>query len=150
MLSLAMAQRLKDAGLNWKPALHDFFAIPGAGMDNRRFVLTDMMAYQELMRGWPVVTFHGAVEWALDYVLVAEVLWLPSETQLREMLQEWLLAEEQPAVTLQSMPGGYVCHIQCDGNISHFEGITASDAYAAAIVYLLTDRKNAHHLGHRA
>lgn len=137
MLSLAMAQRLKEAGLTWKPALHDFFAVPGADLDNRAFVLTDMVAFQELLQGRPVVTFHGTVEWALDYILTTDVVWLPTETQLRELLQERLLAEEQPAVTLKSMPGGYACEIRYHGRFLTFDGVTGNEAYALALLHLL-------------
>ena len=36
------------------------------------------------------ITFHGSIEWAVDYVVLTEAVWLPSETQLRDLLLVWL------------------------------------------------------------
>ena len=68
MISLALAVELKQAGLVWRTSTHDFFAIPDHDMDERVFVLADMVAFTELVQGWPAVAFHGAAEWALDLV----------------------------------------------------------------------------------
>jgi hypothetical protein len=87
MLSLALAKQLKKAGLSWTPRNLDIFVVPDRGLDDTPFVLTDVMAYIELFRGSPMVTFHGTAEWALDYVLQSEAVWLPSEAQLHELLR---------------------------------------------------------------
>ena len=50
MISLKLAQQLKKAGLVWKASNHDFFAIPDRGMDERRFVIADMMANLDLLQ----------------------------------------------------------------------------------------------------
>ena len=88
MISLPLARELKQAGLVWSATINDFFAIPDRGMDDRIFVITDLMANLDIFRGWPVVTFHGSAEWALDYILTTEVVWLPTESQLRGVLLE--------------------------------------------------------------
>ena len=106
MISLSTASQLKRAGLTWIPALHDFFAIPDRGLDDRVFVISDMMAYVEIRNNLPVVTFHGVVEWALDYLLTTEVIWLPREEQLRMALSRHLANEEQPALSLSSAMSG--------------------------------------------
>lgn len=85
---LPQAIALKQAGLIWNPALHDFFTIADIGLDDRVFVLTDMMAQNEVLKGTNAITFNGAVEWALDFVLVSEAVWVPTEAQLRAQLQE--------------------------------------------------------------
>ena len=77
MLSLSTARKLKDAGLHWQPALHDFFALPERGMDDRVFVLSDMSVDIALLKGHSIVTFNGTSEWALDYELMSEAIWLP-------------------------------------------------------------------------
>ena len=86
MISMQLAQELKEAGLVWRMNIHDFFAIPDRNMDGSLFVLSDMMAYMDLIKGWPVVSFHGTSEWALDYILSNEVVWMPTESQLRQEL----------------------------------------------------------------
>ena len=77
MISLKAARKLKEAGLKWEPALHDFFAIPDRGMDERIFVISDMMITLELLSGMEVVSFQGASEWAFDYLLSSVVIWMP-------------------------------------------------------------------------
>ncbi|MCB0028074.1 MAG: hypothetical protein KDE28_09225, partial [Anaerolineales bacterium] len=84
MIALELATQLKEAGLEWQPALHDFFSVPFPDLEHRVFVLSDMTINQEVLRGWPALTFSGAMEWALDYVLTMEVVWLPTEAQLRQ------------------------------------------------------------------
>ncbi|MCI0394138.1 MAG: pilus assembly protein CpaE [Chloroflexi bacterium] len=137
MISLPLAVQLKAAGLAWKLALHDFFAIPEPGLDERVFVLSDMTIDVEAYFGRQAITFNGAVEWALDYILTADVVWMPTEEQLRELLQERLLGETQPAVQLLSALDGYHCLIQFEGRPRAFEAVVASDAYALALLHVL-------------
>jgi hypothetical protein len=137
MLSLSTAIKLKDANLAWIPALHDFFAIPDRGLDDRVFVISDMMAYVEIRNNLPMVTFHGVVEWALDYVQTQEVVWIPRESQLRTRLMQLLRSEKQPAVKLQSLQAGYSCIIQFLGQEYIFNSPEASEAYAAALLFVL-------------
>ena len=73
----------------------------------------------------------------LHDIMKAEVVWVPTESQLREMLQERLLAEEQPAVQLISAISGYHCQITYDGDLHEFEAATASDAYGQALLFLI-------------
>ena len=95
MISLSLARKLKQAGLLWQASVNDFFAIPDRGMDDRVFVIADLLANLDIFRGWPVVTFHGTAEWALDYILTAEVIWLPTESQLRQALLDMINNESQ-------------------------------------------------------
>ena len=74
MLSIATARALREAGLTWKPAELDFFAIPDRGLDERTFVINDLPASTADLLGEAIITFDGAVEWALDYVPSGEVL----------------------------------------------------------------------------
>lgn len=132
MLSLSLAQQLKKAGLDWQPQLHDMFAIPDRELDDRRFVLSDVMTYIEVFRGSPVVTFHGTAEWALDFILQTEAVWIPSETQLRECIQTY--ASE---LVLRQTKTGYECAIQVAGEPLAFDGENACDAYGSALLQLL-------------
>jgi hypothetical protein len=137
MVSFELAQQLKEAGLVWQAQTHDFFAIPERGMDEQVFVVTDVMAYLELLKGWPVVTFHGTAEWALDYILTAEVVWLPTEAQIRSHLENALLGEANLKLSLTLQHPGYRCEIIYDGQPHNFSGATASEAYGLALLHIL-------------
>jgi hypothetical protein len=138
MISLPLARQLKEAGLVWRAGIHDFFAIPDRDLDDRVFVITDVMAYLELFRGWPVVTFHGTVEWALDYILTSEVVWIPTEGQLRQELEDVLRRVGEPT-TLQLMldESDYHCQISYQGKQLTFTAATASEAYGQAVLHIL-------------
>lgn len=137
MISLTTARKLKEAGLAWTPALNDFFVIPDRGLDDRVFVVNEMNINVERMQGQTVFTFQGVSEWALDYVVTSETIWLPTEEQLREALEPHLLGETQPALKLFSTQGIYRCEIQFGGRALTFEASGASEAYAAALLHVL-------------
>jgi hypothetical protein len=136
-----MAQQLKDAGLEWEPAVNDFFAVPDRGFDDKVFVISDVFANVEPLRGAPAVTFHGAVEWALDHVMVGEVVWLPTEGQLRDELERRLAARGPWEVHVTGSPDGYVCEMRAADRALRFEARRADAAYAAALLHLLNEAK---------
>jgi hypothetical protein len=137
MLSITLAQRLKAAGLSWTPAKNDFFIVPERGLDDSLFVISDMAILVQILRGQLSVTFHGTPEWALDHIIVTELVWLPTEAQLREQLENYLVAEAQPALKLLSSRDGYICEIQYKGQALTFEAFGASDAYGLALLHTL-------------
>lgn len=137
MISLALARELREAGLVWKAGIHDFFAIPDRDLDDRLFVVTDVMAYLEILRGWPVVTFHGTAEWALDYILTTEVVWMPTEGQLRQELEDILRGEAEQKLQLNFKGESYVCEIYYQDQALQFNRPTAEEAYAAALLHAL-------------
>ena len=137
MISLAAARNLQKAGLSWTPALHDFFGVPDRGMDDRVFVISDISVDIELLKGQSVVTFNGTAEWALDYEMVAELVWLPTEAQLRQALEHSLQAEPQPRLKLVCAPEGYLCEIPLRGQNLTFRASEAGEAYGAALLYVL-------------
>ena len=141
MLSLTLAKQLKAAGLNWTPAKNDFFAIPDRDLDDSIFVINDMTAMIEVISGQLAVTFHGAVEWALDHIVISDLVWLPAEAQLRELLEQRLVGETEPALTLVSTPDGYRCEIMFQGQILTFEAFGVSEAYGAALLHILENEK---------
>ena len=148
MIPLTLAVELKEAGLVWQTKTYDFFAIPDHSMDERVFVLADMVAFTELVQGWPAVAFHGAAEWALDYVFSNELVWLPTEEQLREALMDTIIKMSQVmppegGIGLTSTRGGYQCAIAIDNQHLLFKGQTAPEAYAAALLHVLRQRTQA-------
>ncbi len=139
MLPLALARELKTAGLIWKPAYNDFFAIPDSDLDDRVFVLSDMMAAQTLLRGWPAITFHGTSEWAMDYILLHEVVWMPSEEQLRQELVfalDQAEPETQLSLALQG-DGRYDLTITLHQQSLTFSAASAAEAYGQALLHVL-------------
>ncbi len=137
MISPALAIELKEAGLLWRTKNYDFFVIPNHDLDDRVFVLADMVAYTELVQGWPAVAFHGAAEWALDYIFSDEIVWLPTEEQLREELATQWPEQADFGLTLETTVGGYRCRIASGGTQQVFDGPTASEAYARALLHAL-------------
>ena len=139
MLSLSTARRLKAAGLAWTPGLHDFFAIPDRGLDDRVFVISDVSVDIELLRDQSIVTFNGTSEWALDYEVMSEVVWVPTEEQLRQQLEQRLANGASSALKLIHAPDGYWCQILSKGKALAFLGADASEAYAEALLHILEE-----------
>lgn len=137
MISLKLAEQLKQAGLTRRWRKNDFFAIPDRGLDDTIFVINDMTVLIEKVQGRTAVTFHGTAEWALDHVWITELVWLPTEAQLREELEKHLIGEAEPALALLSTADGYRCEIQLKGKFLAFEGFGVSDVYGQALLYVL-------------
>lgn len=127
-VSVGLARRLQAAGLHWRPGLFDFFHIPDRHLDDEIFVIADLSVdVQRLGDGIAAITFNGAVEWSLDYILQQDVVWLPTESQLREMLGDALVA-------LRLEKGGWVCVAVVDGPHRSYEAVSAADAYGLALL----------------
>lgn len=136
MISLEMARRLKDAGVAWEPAQGDRFALLDRELDDRVFVINDMATVIELLHGVPAVTFHGTPEWALDYVLLSEAVWLPDEGQLRQRLHDILTLHGEPVYDLLCADGEFFCRFEWRGEALVFRGPSACDAYGEALLQL--------------
>ena len=130
MISVELARVLRDSGLKWRPALYDVFFIPERGLDERVFVLADMTVDIQHLAGGAAITFNGAVEWSLDSILHGEVVWLPSEAQLRRLVGERLVA-------LTRDGGEYVCAVDVGDNIAEYRDEGASNAYGQAVLALI-------------
>jgi len=77
-----------------------------------------------------LIAFNGTVEWALDSILQREVIWLPSEGQLRELLGRQFLALERDGDLLR-------CVVDLGGNRIEYRDANAADAYGRAVLHLL-------------
>jgi hypothetical protein len=88
------------------------------------------------LQGAPAVTFHGTPEWALDYLYLGETLWLPHESQLRELLQRALAPTGSDTFDLLFADGVYTCRFEWGGEALAFRAEGAEEAYAAALLYL--------------
>lgn len=143
MISIETALKLKTAGLDWQPQENDFFAIPFRELDERVFVISDMTVVVEILNGQNAITFNGAAEWAMDYLIVTDAIWIPREDQLRGLLEKRLVerGEAQPVLTLLTTSDGYTCEIQFKGEKRAFEDFGASECYAAALLFVLENKK---------
>ncbi len=130
MISRSLAIRLRDAGLEWAPQPHDVFAIPDRDLDDRLFVVADLSTEIAEIAGLRTITFNGVVEWSLDWILSEDVVWMPSEAQLRERVGANLVA-------LVRTPDGYRCTVSVGSGTRHFDSAEAADAYAAALLELI-------------
>jgi hypothetical protein len=146
MISLTLARKLKSAGLVWLASINDYFAIPDSDLDDRIFVLSDMMSFPAKRFDQPVITFHGSAEWALDYIVVTEVIWMPHEGQLRDALARYLplasvSAQTGPPLSLTLTSEGYCCNILFDGGKHAFFAEDASEAYGKALLFVLENQE---------
>ena len=135
MISTELAQQLKRAGLVWQPVERDFFMIPDHNMDEQVFVVSQLPALVQTFSGEPTITFHGSIEWALDSIVLAEAVWLPTETQLRSLLA--LTIGDDAPLRLDRTGAGYRLQIAADADMLDFDADDAEDAYALALIYLL-------------
>ncbi len=77
------------------------------------------------------LAFNGTVEWALDSIVKDEVVWVPTEGQLRELLGEHFIA------LLREDDGSYACVIRLRQESTTFTGATAAESYAEALLATL-------------
>ena len=130
VIGIELAGQLREAGLAWKPALGDRFAIPDRDLDDEVFVLSNMTIEVYSMADGPVIGFNGTTEWAMDDVELDETIWLPREDQLRELLGGTFRA-------LRRSAAGYEATIELLGAERVFAAETPAEAYAAALLHLL-------------
>ncbi|HYN94828.1 MAG TPA: pilus assembly protein CpaE [Pilimelia sp.] len=130
MLTVDLAARLRAAGLAWRPAPGDRFAVPDRGLDEEVFVLSNMVIEVHDLPDGEVIGFNGTTEWALDDVEKDEAVWLPREDQLRELLGGAFHALERAA-------GGYLVRVAVVGRPAQFRAAEAADAYAQALLHLI-------------
>lgn len=129
-LPIELALRLHRAGLPWRPANGDRFLIPDCGLDDDVFIVSPMSIEVRDAPAGQLLTFNGAVEWALDAITTAEVVWLPAEGQVRTLLGDRLRA-------LSRRGDGFVAEVDVDGEPRAFTHPEPAGAYALAALALL-------------
>ena len=134
MIELGLARALRVAGLAWNPLPGDRFVVPDRGMDEEVFVVSDMVIEVHDAPTGQVIGFNGTTEWALDSLEQQQVVWMPRENQLRELL-------DQRFVRLESVTGGFAVVIRVDDEGEHREvDADAESAYARALLAVLAGR----------
>ena len=132
-IPLTLARALHDAGLAWHPAQGDRFHIPDRDLDHLTFAISDMVVeLRDTIGGHGrELAFNGTVEWALDSIMKTDVVWLPTEAQLREALGDDFIA-------LHPEGHGMACVARIAGAPRTFVADTATEAYGHALLTLLT------------
>jgi hypothetical protein len=131
MIALELARRLRDAGLRWQPERGDRFVVPDKDMDEDVFVISDMVVEVQSTPTGEILGFNGITEWALDSVQRDEVIWMPREHQLRDLLGSRFLR-------LEAHEPGYVVVIATEDGEEHREADgDAESAYARALLVVL-------------
>lgn len=109
------------------PRPGDRFIIPNKEMDDEVFHVAEMTIEVHTHQGTGVVKFNGTTEWALDSIPADNVLWLPREDQLRELLAERFIA-------LEHQDDEWVVTYRDGDRNRRSRAAEAEDAYALAVL----------------
>jgi hypothetical protein len=129
--SVTLAHQLREAGLGWIPESGDQFCLDTAEFEGDVFTVSDMTIEPHDYDTGTILGFNGTTEWALDSVALENTLWLPREDQLRELLGptfSFLLRIDEM----------WVVEVDRGGQKLRFDATTAPDAYALAVLGVLT------------
>jgi hypothetical protein len=127
VISVDLARRLRDTGLEWKPAPGDRFVIADRDMDAEVFVVSQLTIDVRETPTGPMFLFNGTTEWALDSVAKADAVWLPHEAQLRAALGSTFRR-------LEPLGDGWVVTVDRHGREVRHVDIDAECAYARALL----------------
>jgi hypothetical protein len=130
VIELGLARRLREAGLAWHPEPGDRFVVPDRGMDEEVFVVSNMVIEIHDAPTGQIIAFNGTTEWALDSLQQKQVVWLPREAQLRELLAGRFLR-------LETVTGGYAVEFDLAGETLREVDADAESAYARAVLAVL-------------
>ena len=131
MISIETARLLRDAGLRWTPASGDRFVVVDRGMDTEVFVLSDMTVEVHEFEHGQVIGFNGTTEWALDSVDDRDAVWLPRESQLRELLGGTFRG-------LDRVEGDWRVRLEINSTPVQVQHPDAEQAYALALLQLMS------------
>ena len=131
VISVDLARQLRDVGLEWSPGPGDRFVVADRDMDSEVFVLSDMTIEVHDLPHARVIGFNGTTEWALDSVVSDEAIWLPRESQLRELLAGAFRG-------LDRTDDGWRVRTKVNGATHASAHNDAEQAYGLAVLHLLT------------
>jgi hypothetical protein len=132
MIGLTLARALRAVGLAWIPEPGDRFVVPDRGMDDEVFVVSNMVVEIHDAPTGQIIGFNGTTEWALDSLEQRQVVWMPRENQLRELLDERF-------IRLESVTGGFAVVIDLNGERREVDA-DAESAYARALLAVMEGR----------
>ncbi len=131
VISIETARLLRDAGLRWTPASGDRFVVVDRGMDDEVFVLSDMTIEVHQLEHGQVIGFNGTTEWALDSVEDRDAVWLPRESQLRELLARTFRS-------LDRVDGDWRVRLEVNSAPVQVRHADPEQAYALALLQLIS------------
>ena len=134
LIPTELAEKLKRAGLAWDPHEGDHFVLPDRDMIDDVFTISHMVVEVRPSPGGRLIAFNGTTEWSLDAIEQAETTWVPREGQLREALGDALLS-------LVRGDGDWRCTFQLRGELFETTALTAAEAYALALLRVLSSRR---------
>jgi hypothetical protein len=135
VLSTALAQQLRDAGLVWTPVSGDAFQIARPDFEGDVFTVSDMTIEAHTYSTGTVLGFNGTTEWALDSVALDDALWLPREDQLRDLLRGTF--ERMERTPRADGRVAYLVTTRVDGVPASFESEDPAEAYGLALLALI-------------
>lgn len=127
----ALREAMEQAGLSWTPTPGDRFFMPDRGFD-APFIVSEMVIEVRDLPSGRLIRFNGTTEWALDSISAEDVLWVPWEHQLRDLLGERFSS-------LERVPGeveGYAVEL-ADG--SRHVDVEPERAYVQALLAVLVE-----------
>lgn len=130
MISVELARSLLANGVLWDPRPGDRFVIDAALLTDDVFWISDLTVEVHHYKGQSLLGFNGTTEWALDSVTLDQVLWLPREDQLRELVGSRL-------TSVRRVPTGWEVSFEPEPEAEHT--VTDPDlecAYAQAVLAL--------------
>lgn len=130
MISTELAIALRDAGLVWHPASGDRFQLDEPEFDADVFTVSEMTIEPREYTTGKILAFNGTTEWALDSVALEDALWLPHESQLRELLRGAFRS-------LRRLADTHEVQIAVGAEEFTFAHPEPADAYALAVLELL-------------
>lgn len=122
MISTEMALALREAGLVWHPRSGDRFQLDEPEFDADVFTVSEMTVEPRDYPTGRILAFNGTTE--------SSALWLPSESQLRELLRSTFRS-------LRRLSDTYEVEIAVGGSTIVFDHPEPADAYALAVLELL-------------
>ncbi len=134
MISVELAQQLIDAGMEWVPAPGDRFVIPRTELQDRVFMVADMVVEVETVRGQGIVKFNGTTEWALDSMAQGDVVWLPRADQMVAALGDAFQALTRLG---HGESATWVVTVEVRGGENRFSDPEAEGALARALLSVL-------------
>lgn len=130
MISTESAIALRDAGLVWHPRSGDRFQLNEPEFEADVFTVSEMTIEPRDYPTGSILAFNGTTEWALDSVALEDALWLPHESQLRELLRGAFRS-------LRRLSDTHEVEIVVAGESLVFPHPEPADAYALAVIELL-------------
>lgn len=144
MISTPLARRLRAAGLRWAPVSGDAFQVDEPEFEGDVFTVSEMTIEPHDHPSGTILGFNGTTEWALDSVDLDDVVWLPREDQLRDMLGPAFRRLTRTDAAHGSSDGtpaptgiGYRVEARIDGDEQSFVSEDAAESYGEALLALL-------------